>query len=397
MQNALILLATAAAAGLVFHPRVSQARLWRATMTPLASIIGSGFLVLGPILDASYGLYAPVVMALLCIGAYLFGSAVRYNIADIERDSKARSALERKLEDLASLSLAFAYIISVAYYLNLFGAFGLSLTPLNSPVDKKILTSFMLLLVLAVGWTRGFSALEMMEQISVGIKLAVIAGLLFGLSWYFVGLAEVGALVFNPPTTTGWPAITLGFGLIVTVQGFEASRYLGADYDAATRIRSMRAAQLLSAVIYMTYIGLVAYVFKAGAVKLEETAIVGMMSVVAPILPGLLVLGALSAQFSAAVADTSGSGGLMAESTRHRIKPQHGYAILVALGLVLTWTSNVFEIISYASRAFAFYYALQAALAALAAGRARHTVLSLAFAALAVLGVLITVFGTPVE
>jgi hypothetical protein len=33
-------------------------------------------------------------------------------------------------------------------------------------------------------------------------------------------------------------------------------------------------------------------------------------------------------------------------------------------GLALTWTANVFEIISYASRAFAPYYALQAMIAA---------------------------------
>ncbi|MEK9751843.1 MAG: hypothetical protein VW338_01335 [Rhodospirillaceae bacterium] len=37
-----------------------------------------------------------------------------------------------------------------------------------------------------------------------------------------------------------WRAMTLGFGLIVTVQGFETSRYLGDEYDATTRNRSMR-------------------------------------------------------------------------------------------------------------------------------------------------------------
>ena len=35
------------------------------------------------------------------------------------------------------------------------------------------------LLILIVGWSKGFSALERMEQVSVGIKLAIIAGLLF--------------------------------------------------------------------------------------------------------------------------------------------------------------------------------------------------------------------------
>lgn len=398
MQDAIILLVSVAAASLLFHPRVARSKIWRATITPLASIIGSGFLVLGPILDTAYGLYAPLVMAALCLGAYLFGSAVRYNVAAIEHDAAARSGLERKLEGLASWSLAFAYIISVAYYLNLFGAFGVSLSPLNDSLHAKVLTSAVLILVLLVGWTRGFLALEQMEQISVGIKLAIIAGLLVGLGFYFQRQAGSGELVLNPAARSGWPAVTLAFGLIVTVQGFEASRYLGGDYDAGIRIRSMRYAQLLSAAIYMVYIGLLSYVFNSGQLELDETAIIGMMEIVAPILPVLLVAAALSAQFSAAVADTSGSGGLIAEMTRGRISQRQGYAVLVAFGLVLTWTANVFEIISYASRAFAFYYALQAAIAGVAAWRApSQKGRAVAFAALAVLGLLITLFGTPVE
>lgn len=36
--------------------RVYRRATWRAMTTPLASIIGSGFLVLGPILDKAYGI-----------------------------------------------------------------------------------------------------------------------------------------------------------------------------------------------------------------------------------------------------------------------------------------------------------------------------------------------------
>lgn len=62
-------------------PRVAASRGWRATMTPLASIIGSGFLVLGPILDDTYVVLAPAAMLVLCGGAYAFGGAIRINIA----------------------------------------------------------------------------------------------------------------------------------------------------------------------------------------------------------------------------------------------------------------------------------------------------------------------------
>lgn len=398
MQNLVILLAIVAALGVLVLPRVADARLWRATVTPLASIIGSGFLVLGPILDDSYGAYAPLAMAVLCLGAWLFGAAVRFNIARIESSGNRRSRAEEVVELAASWALAFAYVISVSYYLNLFGAFAVSLTPLNTPLHARQVTSAVLLLVLLVGWLRGFGALERMEQVAVSLKLAIILGLLVGLAQFFAGQAQTGDLVLNPPGLTGWAAVTLGFGLIVTVQGFETARYLGETYDAGTRIRAMRLAQILATLIYMIYIGLLAYTFRSGQMPLTETAIIPLMEQVAPILPVLLVAAALSAQFSAAVADTAGSGGLVAELTRGRVSTRQAYALLVAVGLLLTWSANVFEIIAYASRAFALYYALQAAIAALAArAQAGGVWRAPAYGLLALLGVAIVIFGQPVE
>ena len=399
MANFAILLATVVMLGVLMMPRTADAPLWRATVTPLASIIGSGFLVLGPILDDSYGLYAPAVMAVLCLGAWVFGGAVRFNIARIEQTGGGRSPTEEGLELAASWALAFAYVISVSYYLNLFGAFAVSLTSLNSPVHAKQVTSAVLLLVLVVGWSRGFGALERMEQVSVSIKLAIILGLLVGLTQYVGGRAVAGDLVLNPPRATGWHAVALAFGLIVTVQGFETTRYLGDSYDARTRIRAMRLAQGLATLIYMIYIGLLAYSFRVDRMALTETAIIQLMDQVAPILPVLLVSAALAAQFSAAVADTAGSGGLVAELTRGRVSSRQSYVLLVGVGLLLTWVADVFQIISYASRAFALYYALQAAVAMAGARRTPGVARWLvpAFAALALIGLAIVVFGQPVE
>ncbi len=130
---------------------------------------------------------------------------------------------------------------------------------------------------------------------------------------------------------------------------------------------------------------------------LDETAIIDAMRIVAPILPILLVAAALSAQLSAAVADTGGSGGLIAELTRGRITPRQGYAVLVALGLTMTWTTDVFQIISYASRAFALYYALQAAIATLGAWRNGARGRTVLFGAATLLAVPIVVFGRAAE
>ncbi|APZ52146.1 hypothetical protein [Salipiger abyssi] len=396
MMTALILAATLATGALLLWPRLAGAPLWRAAVTPLASIIGSGFLVLGPILDTSYGAWAPLVMAALCLVAYGFGAAIRFNIA--RRAAEApRTQTEERLEALASWALAFAYFISVAYYLNLFGAFGMRLTPWNDALHARLLTSAMLLAILVIGWTKGFSALERLEQVSVGLKLAIIAGLLAGLIWFFAGKAQAGELLLNPATQTGWAGLALAFGLIVTVQGFETARYLGAEYDPPTRIRAMKIAQGLSTAIYMIYVLLIAYVFAPGTEDLSETAIIGLMALVAPVLPLMLTAAALAAQFSAAVADTGGAGGLISELTGGRLPQRLSYALLVGFGLALTWGFDVFEIISHASRAFAAYYAVQAGIACRGAYAQGRPALAAGFAAMAALGLAITVFGTPVE
>ncbi len=142
------------------------------------------------------------------------------------------------------------------------------------------------------------------------------------------------------------------------------------------------------------YICLLAYVFERGILKLTETAII---DIVAPILPLLLVAATLATQFSAAIADTSGCGGLLGELSRNRISARISYGLLTGVVLALTWSINIFEIINYASRAFAAYYFLQALIVTLNAWRAGDRWRSCSFMMMAILGILIVIFGMPVE
>ncbi|WP_373355793.1 hypothetical protein [Pseudoroseicyclus sp. CXY001] len=391
MTTVFILLALGATGALLAWPRLFHAPLWRATMTPLASIIGSGFLILGPVLNAEYGRLGPVVMAALCAVAWAFGAAIRRNIGVIAAGGD-RGRLVAGLERASQWVLAFAYVVAVAYYLNLFGAFAVELTPVRGPFAAHLVTSAVFAVILATGWLKGFSALERMEQVAVGLKLAIIAGLLTGLV-LAVAHAAPGELHANPVRASGWQALFIAFGLIVTVQGFETSRYLGEEYGAPLRRRSMRLAQALSSAIYLIYIALFCLIFVPDPGPANEAAIISVMGQVALVLPPLLVVAALAAQFSAAVADTSGAGGLVEELTHGRVAPKTAYLALVAAGLALTWALDVFEIITWASRAFALYYALQAGIAAREAGGAMR----LAWGALALLGVAITLLGVPVE
>lgn len=84
------------------------------------------------------------------------------------------------------------------------------------------------------------------------------------------------------------------------------------------------------------------------------------------------------------------------ELTRGRLKAQQSYLLIGGVGLFLTWGTSVFEIISYASRAFAVYYTLQASVAALRARRCGDLGHFAGYLILAALGASIALFGAAV-
>jgi hypothetical protein len=164
-------------------------------------------------------------------------------------------------------------------------------------------------------------------------------------------------------------------------------------------VKTMRYAQWIAAIIYMIYIVLTTVSFPPDQVESNETAIIDMTRIVAPLLPALLVVAALAAQFSAAVADTSGSGGLAEELSRKKVRSNDAYAILAVGAITITWLADIYQIISYASRAFAIYYFLQAIIATrFALDRDKRPWLQIVFFVLvAALSLAVVVFGIPVE
>jgi hypothetical protein len=403
LNSCLVIAATTAVLLGLVHPRVITSVTWRATVTPLASIIGSGFLVLAPILMSSFGAWGFLVMLFLCTFAYLIGHAIRFNI-DCYRiareENLAVPAVVVRLETVASYALTLAYVISINYYLNLFGAFSVSLTSVNDRVHARIVATAAIAFVALLGWIRGFAGLERIEELTVGLKLAIIAGLLLGMLAFYLELPQGGQILDSLAThRLNWGSLTVALGLLITVQGFETSRYLGDEYDASTRIRTMRISQGVSSVIYLLYIGLTILCFSDHQVSHSETAIVAMTGLVAPALPTMLVAGALAAQLSAAIADTAGCGGLAEELTRHRINAKATYVLVGLFGVGLTWMADIYSIIALASRAFAVYYAIQCAIAAIfaAQSKTRSRLRIVCYILLAALAILVVVFGAAAE
>ncbi|MEX6502444.1 hypothetical protein [Pseudomonas zhanjiangensis] len=385
---------------LLFQPRLLAAPLWRATVTPLASIIGSGFLVAGPILAHTVGNWAWLAMLVLCGLGYWFGAAIRYNIVQVEPAlDRQPPKLQLGLERLSELALALAYFVSVAYYLNLFAAFGLRLGDVVDPFWIRLLSTAVIAAIGLLGLLRGLSGLERLEVLVVALKLALIGGLLAVLAQVNLSAFAAGELVWaGQAHEQGWRALEILLGLVILVQGFETSRYLGSKYDGATRVRSMRWAQWIASAIYLAFLLLVTSQFSNGLpAEGGETKIIDLLRPLGTAVAPLLILTALASQLSAAVADMNGAGGLLAGASGGRLRVRLGNLVTALVAIAITWLANIYEIITYASKMFVIYYALQSLQAALCAGRQGQWLRAGAFAAGLLVALVVVLFAQPVE
>ncbi len=398
IANIIVIFTTLLITLLLFSKPVEKSSWWAATVIPLASIIGSGFLVVAPILQMSMGSYALIAMTILVLVAYWIGAAVRFNIHHVEPKLAAGTLhpAPLALEKLSQWAITFAYVVSVTYYLSLFGDFVLRGVNMVNPVLSHTITSAVLIFIAVYGGHRGFNFLGKFEALKLGIIAGLLAGLAFG---NFEAWRE--GIWHLPPTTDpsihDWRVV---LGMLIVVQGFETSRFLGEKFPPGLRIRTMRYAQWISGGVYVVYIGLMLYYFNLPLPKEgQDTAIITLSHHVATVLPVMLLALALIAQFDAAVADAQGGSGLLEELSKKRISESLGYLLIAAGGLLIVWTSNIFQVITYASQAFAIYYMLQSMVAALTAAAHKdvpHRWLKfVAFSFVASIAASVVLFGVP--
>ena len=126
-------------------------------------------------------------------------------------------------------------------------------------------------------------------------------------------------------------------------------------------------------------------------------AIVDILRPVALVLPLLITVGALASQSSAAVADAIGAGGLLNDITKGRIPVRYTYPWIATISAIVTWETDVFSLIAFASRCFALYYALECLVAALSANERGLRGRAAWYGLLMLICAAIVVFGTPAE
>ncbi|MCB1489470.1 MAG: hypothetical protein KDJ88_18680 [Bauldia sp.] len=394
------LVATLVVAFLVLISRPVRAnRIWSATVTPLASIIGSGFLVSVPLLASAVGIWAVAAVAGLTALAYLIGGAIRYNIRFGEPifDTAAAGHPIGSIEMLSRFALIGAYFISVAYYLVLLGAFGLKLIGWEDPVLGKGVATILILLICGVGATKGLHGVERAEKFTVSANMAAISALLVTLAIFCLDLPSGYGWGDVPkgPHPFDWETLRFLMGLLIIVQGFETSRFMGDLYDAGTRITAMRNAQLLSSAVYLVFFFLMIPLYPYFRSTADVAGVIDVIGRVSPWLPYIVTAGAIASQFSASVADSIGASGLISSTSHKRVDPRHAYLLIGAISVFVIWATDVVSIVALASRAFALYYGLQCTVAVMIArhrGEARRAAW---FGVLAALAYVVAVLGIP--
>ncbi len=398
MINFIIIAVVLLIAGfLAFSPRLSRSSAWLATVTPLASIMGSGFLVSAPLLGGIVGYYAVLCMTVLLIIAYGVGSVMRYNIGHFEPIAH-QHGIPQRIAHVSQIVLAVAYFISITYYLQLLAAFSLTSLGIESDLFGKYLTTSLLILIGSIGLWKGLAVLESMEKYAVALNLGMIGALLIALTIHNLQLFGAGNWHLpNVESKVDFNDMRVLLGLLIVVQGFETSRYIGDKHSPEERIKTMRWAQIISSVIYILFLSLATVLFDPG-ISGDVTAIIKMTAPIAVILPIMLTIAAVGSQFTAAVADDEGAGGLIEEISDNKIPIRWAYMIILVVTVALTWLTNVNMIIAYASRAFALYYFFQCTLALIVMKQKGWQLKRGAlFATLCIICLLVVVLGIPAE
>ena len=99
--------------------------------------------------------------------------------------------------------------------------------------------------------------------------------------------------------------------------------------------------------------------------------------------------------FSAGVADTNGSGGILSEALKGKLGIGAASFLTAVVAIGITWAFDILQIIAIASKAFVFYYGLQSLQAMRLALKAKEWARALMFGFAVALALVIVLFAIP--
>lgn len=367
-----------------------------ATVTPLASIFGSGFLIIIPILERELGALAAAGMAAVCLVAWMVGIAIRHNVAVVEplTDAGRLDPTTGRIDRASDLVIVVAYVISVALYLRILAVFVVGYVSTGSGASERLLAVTLVLVITAVGLVRGLAGLELLERLALGSVLVLV--LAIGATFAGKDASQLlgGGPRLPPVPSPGIVSVLLVLGgIVITVQGFETVRYLQ-HIDRRARIAGCRLSQLISSIVYILIVAVATPLMGLGTRAGADRGLLELVERVAPLLALPLVLCAVLSQFSAATADTEAGVGNLRVIGWAPLRGRRRYLLVGGAAAVLAGTLGTSVIIVVASRAFAAYYALQCTVALPTSKQAQTRV---GYGVLALLMVAITLLAQPAQ
>ncbi|GLP73115.1 hypothetical protein TUM20983_02250 [Mycobacterium antarcticum] len=375
---------------------VTRRGVLTATVTPLASILGSGLLIIVPVLERTLGALAVLGAIAVSAVAWWAGTAIRHCVRVVEPldESGELDKVTDRLGWLGDAVIVIAYVISVALYLRIMAVYLVDyVVDGGSPIAQRVIACAAVVLIVSIGIVSGFSGLDKLDRVTLCavLVLTTVLGATLLLHDGRLLLGDSG-LTFPPVATMGilQTLLVLG-GIVITVQGFETVRYLGDEFNAETRVWASRLAQGIAASIYIGFVAVATPVMGLGTDAGVDDTLLNITARVAPFLALPLVVSAVLSQFSAAVADTAAADG----DLRRLSSGMHGPRPFLFSGvaaLALAATVDTYVIVAIASRAFAAYYAIQAVIAL---RTTKSVPKKLGYGALAAVMCAITLFAEP--
>jgi hypothetical protein len=394
-NSVVAVLTLAGLAWVLYRPKVQESRTYKATVVPLAEIMDVGFIVFSPVIILLFGYYATWAMLGLCLLGILTGFAISYNINNYEPLVGKPDPLHR-WNSFALWALIAASVVNVAYYALLLMTLVLLPLDLYSAGLAAATAALLLGILMIYGFAKGLMALNELGNRSTAFNLSAIAAVL------------VAFVVYNVQQLVGgdfdWPhfdapidaeAFRKLLGLFVLVQGFEASRYIGAYFSAETRVKTMRSAQYIASTVYVLFVAFSLILFTRVEAPADVTAIFEVSKQVSGFLPFLIMAAALGSQLSAIVNDTETRTEMLAGQIGDRVPRQWTFPLFLVPAILFVLLADVSSAVALASRVFAAYYLLQALLAGQLAWRAKRWGWLALFTGIGLAMAVVAVFGIP--
>jgi hypothetical protein len=397
LLNTFIAVVTLAGLSWILHrPRVQESATYKALVVPLAEIMDVGFIVFSPIVILLFGYGATWAMLGLCLLAILTGFAISYNINNYEPLIGKPDPLHR-WNSIALWALLAASVVNVAYYAQLLMTLvWLPLGDLYSPGLVTATAALLLGTLTIYGFAKGLMALNDLGNKTTAFNLSAIVAVLVAFATYNVQRLIGGDFEwpqFDAPADA--EALRQLLGLFVLVQGFEASRYIGAYFSAEKRVRTMRSSQYISSVVYVLFVAFALILFATVEAPENVTAIFEVSEQVSVFLPFLIMAAALGSQLSAILNDTETRTEMLAGQVGDRLPRQWTFPLFLVPGILVVLLTEVSSVVALASRVFAAYYLSQALIAGQLAWRAERWAWVGLFTAIALAMAAVAVFGLP--